>query len=110
MISTFDIQHSADHQHNRSIIKYAQYFAVRHRKITEDEKALEVVLSLDSEEEEQMKVEQSEEPRTQTAQNQPLRRGMSIRTEFTTSSDRAYRETYHAWKNSIRSPIREEVV
>lgn len=74
-------------RHSRSVLKYAQYFAVRHSKVTEDAKALEVVLTLDDEEEEERPTQSTDQPSDSTAQQpatRPPRRGMSIRTHFAT--------------------------
>ncbi|KAK9418301.1 putative Glycosyltransferase family 2 protein [Seiridium unicorne] len=95
-----------------SIFKYAQYFAIRHPKVIEDEKALAVVLNLDQ------PVEEPSEPRQDTTtpqsnaqpgtrpNNPPSaqypRRGMSIRAElaYVPAPYRPNYETY--WNNAGR--------
>ena len=80
---------------NRSVLKYAQYFAVRHPKVIEDEKALDVVLTLDNE-------EVMNQSTTQPLAAQPPRRGMSIRTHFTTMPAEQHEDRYYGRNNAGR--------
>lgn len=83
---------------NRSILKYAQYFAVRHPKVIEDEKALDVVLTLDNE-------EVMNQSTTQPLAAQPPRRGMSIRTHFTTMPAEQHEDRYYGRNNAGRGVV-----
>ncbi|CAN9301634.1 unnamed protein product [Alternaria alternata] len=81
-----------------SILKYAQYFAVRHPKVIEDEKALDVVLTLDNE-------EVMNQSTTQPLAAQPPRRGMSIRTHFTTMPAEQHEDRYYGRNNAGRGVV-----
>ncbi|CAN9376442.1 unnamed protein product [Alternaria alternata] len=81
-----------------SILKYAQYFAVRHPKVIEDEKALDVVLTLDNE-------EVMNQSTTQPLAAQPPRRGMSIRTHFTTMPAEQHEDRYYGRNNAARGVV-----
>jgi hypothetical protein len=83
---------------NRSILKYAQYFAVCHPKVIEDEKALDVVLTLDNE-------EVMKQSTTQPLAAQPPRRGMSIRTYFTTMPAEQHEDRYYGRNNAGRGVV-----
>ena len=63
------------------MFKYAQYFAVRHPKVIEDEKAVEVVLNLDDVDETPSSDEKAQEP--EGTPITPLRkRGRTMTAEF----------------------------
>jgi|SRR5579871_1261254 len=62
------------------MFKYAQYFAIRHPKVIEEEKAIEVVLNLDHAEERPLtQVQESDAP---SRESRRPRRGMSITAEI----------------------------
>lgn len=88
---------------NRSILKYAQYFAVRHPKVIEDVKALEVVLTLDNEEEIKQPVEQPQDSTAQQPAAQPPRRGTSIRTHFATIPAGQQQDRFYVSNNAGKS-------
>jgi hypothetical protein len=62
------------------MFKYAQYFAIRHRKVIEEEKAIEVVLNLDNAEERPLT--QVQESETLSTEHHHPRHGMSITAEI----------------------------